>query len=147
MYAEVTYALRAYLPRPWAPRKHLGVEMIVHPGRATAIVVVKGDAATGDEHRSPQFEYARGPGGVEVLNADSSPQLVLFPTTVAPPGGEAPELAVWALLHRLVGARCVAELSLPERVDAGGRAHGWLHRIVLPPLDLAEARRDDAVGL
>lgn len=104
-----------------------GVELCVNPTTRNAVVIVQGDARTGDIdnlHLKPSTKYPRGEVSRDVLIA----QLLLFPeekkTNVDP-------YDVWVLLLYKIGDETRAELSRPRFIDDNGTILDWHERIFL----------------
>lgn len=105
------------------------VQLCVNHTTRTAVVIVQGDARTGDVdnlHIKPSTKYPRGPVSRAVLNA----QLSLFPEE----GKKArtDPFEVWILLvHMTPQGETRAELSLPSVITEDGVILDWYERIFL----------------
>jgi hypothetical protein len=123
LWAEATAFLRFSLEPRWEPEFVAGADIVVERERGAAIIVTKGDGATGDPSFEPQVSYERG----EVIQTLVNGSLDTLFTA-----GSRPEWEVWFLLHNLQKDSCPAELSRPLGVDRRGWVSGWESRVLLP---------------
>ena len=105
------------------------VELCVNHTQRTAVVIVQGDARTGDIdnlHIQPSTKYPRGPVSAAVLTA----QMPLFPELGKKTRTDPFE--VWVLLpHMALDGDTRAELSLPAVISEDGVILSWQERIFL----------------
>jgi hypothetical protein len=123
LWAEATAYLRMELPEPWEPEVIVGVDLVVNRQSGIAMIVTKGDGATGQRQHTPQVHYERGEVIQRLVNGSLD---TLF--TV----GQRPEWEVWFLLHRLQADACAAELARPAALDRQGAVVSWVTRLLLP---------------
>lgn len=106
-----------------------GVELCVNHTKRTAVVIVTGDARTGDAdnlHIQPSTKYPRGPVSMAVLTA----QLSLFP--IEGKKARTDPFDVWVLLlHMHPDGDTRVELSLPGVINDEGVILSWEERIFL----------------
>ena len=125
MWAEGTASLRSYLADDgWEPLRYFGVDLVVHPGRAIALLMTAGDAAAGNpDYAHPQVRYERR---IVIQGLVNGRERDLFDQE------EPPVWEVWFLLHHLSATSVRAELSRPQFVTEDGRVGHWPERVIIP---------------
>lgn len=108
-----------------------GINGVLHPDGRKMLMLVPGDANTGNPHRDPKSKR-RGPRSCKLVEGN---QLSLFPELVRP---STSAVETWFILHRYdhrVGLLQL-ELAQPRAYDSDKRVDTWGPRIMIEPLRL-----------
>lgn len=123
-----------YCPTGWSYRCEEGLELIVSPNAAHAVVTRGGNAYVGIRAAHPQPYRSLGGATERAVNAT----LALDPDWFNGMGQRRNNIGdVYMLLVHRCGDVVRSELSLAADVD-GGHVGTWLERIILPELTLSE---------
>ena len=122
---------------PWTFREDKNLSKTITPDGSHTVLLVTGDRATATtDHAQP----ARVRGEATIASVNNGQQLTLPAVSLeaAPRAVEQRPEYTWLLMvYRPKGASFAqVELSLPTRVDDGGRVSGWHLRHKLPAVDL-----------
>lgn len=138
LWAEASRWLREMLiPMGWHRDDTGGQPSVVRGDNGMAIVVVRGDAGTGDPKAIPSTQYARGP--MTVIRIERNGDL---PFDDAPPVPvddvefASADVPTWLLMHHRKGSELVCELSFPTDIDKSGFVKEWGERIILAAIPL-----------
>lgn len=140
-WGRTTRALRDQLaPQGWEKDDTAGFATVRNKAIGVAVVVVSGDAGTGDPGATPRSRFRKGAITIAVVD-NNAQQLELFSLVREgpEPKQQPPDengLITWALLsYRAPGSKEIrAELSLPSSIDDDGRMGEWTQRLILAPI-------------
>jgi hypothetical protein len=131
----------------WDKAVDNGLELLISTDGKRRIITRAGDSGVGVRGAVPQPKQQVGETTVRAAKVNA--QLVLDASWLNVEPAEKPDMETWMLLVFRSGDTVRSELSLPSGLDKDERALGWIERILLPALDLAEsapAKPEDGSG-
>ncbi len=148
LYGEGCGAFRMITrPKGWGRCDRYNIGKAVTPDGTIAVVVMQGDAATGDPHLRPKTKNPRKVASIALIERNR--QLELFGAEYGAPEVDMTDdpgpiiQRLWYFLHYRAGDIVRAELAQPVSVDEEGHVSAWVERIPVPSLDLAAVPTDD----
>jgi hypothetical protein len=125
------------LPRGWERCDIDNVPRLIHRERRIALVVVRGDDATGLPHhevgRDPRSKYPRGSATIRAVHVNDAPFLPLFAILQNEDVVNLDEYKTWFLVVHVDAEQVRAEISLPIPSDSV-YLERWHERLLLPKL-------------
>lgn len=137
-WAEVTRWLRELLvPLGWHRDETGGQPSVVRGDNGIAIVVVRGNEATGDPMFLPTTQYKRGPVTIERVERNAFlPFDDEVPVETEAVEVDTSDVPTWLLLHYRKGEELMAELSFPISISKAGFVEEWGETVILPAIPL-----------
>jgi hypothetical protein len=135
-HERVKAARDLFGPFGWTRYSKKGIEYVVCPNKQIAIVMSSADGNVGRPGGLVTTKYPKGHAYEDVIAANCDWLGLTNADGSAYFHDEEESFVTWFLLTCKVGDNVFWELSLPARIELGGRIENWERRILFAPVEV-----------